>query len=266
MKPTKKDKVSTMLTKIERGIRLPMPPVSILGYHAVSFDNTIVDITPDIFQKQLQLLKNTCQFITLDDVIDYINGEKNFLKPAVALTFDDGYRDVLTTIAPILYKEKIPAAAFVMSNTLHTDRSELENSKILMTIEELKKLKQFGWTIGCHSATHANLTDRTVDLTKEILDAKATLEKELKTHISYFAYPKGFYNKSVVSFVKQAGFKAAFTFEAGYISSNTDTLKIPRTPVDHTHTMEQFGAFFTHWGVSYFLLKKQFQKRGFRYE
>lgn len=260
MKYINKNKLAVLFTRIEQGLRLPIPPVTILGYHAVSNDKTIVDINPHMFQKQLSFLKKNFKFITLDNVIDYINGEQTFTKPAVALTFDDGYSDVFTTIAPILAKDNIPAATFILSNPACANRQELENKKKLMSIKEIKHLRNLGWTIGCHSATHAKLVNKYIQLEKEITLSKKQLEKELNAPITYFAYPKGIYNQHVITKVKKAGFSAAFAFRNGFITHKTNSFTIPRSPVDRTHTIEQFEAFFTNWGKYYLSTKYELQK------
>jgi len=255
MKYINKNTLSTIFTHMEKNLSMPTPPVTILGYHSISDDKTIVDIHPYMFQRQLSFLKKNFQFISLDSVIKYINGEQTFSRPAVALTFDDGYSDVYKTVAPLLAKDNIPAGIFVLTNPTKANRSELENDKKLMSIKEIKHLQNLGWTIGCHGATHAKLTDKQINLEKEIILSKKQLEKELLASIKYFAYPKGIYNRQVIAKVKKAEFTAAFTFKTGFITHKTNLYTIPRSPVDWTHTMEQFKAFFTNWG-KYYLSKK----------
>lgn len=255
MKYIDKNSLSAIFTRIEKNLHMPPPPVTILGYHSISNDQTIVDIQPQIFKQQLSFLKKNFRFITLDNVVEYINGEQTFPSPAVALTFDDGYSDAYKTVAPLLTKNNIPASIFVITNPTKANRSELENDKKLLSINEIKHLKNLGWTIGCHSATHANLTNRHVDLKKEIIQSKKQLEKELASPVKYFAYPKGIYNRQVISKIKKAGFSAAFTFKTGFITRKTNPYTIPRSPVDWTHTLEQFEAFFTNWGKFYLSIK-----------
>lgn len=257
MSMVNKNAITRVLNQAERRLPIPVLPVTVLGYHAVSNDQTIVDITKNNFERQIAFLKKHFQFITLDHVTAYIQGKQSFSKPAVALTFDDGYQDVYKTIAPLLIKNKIPATFFVMSDLAHSNRKELANKKQLMTFKELKELQRQGFTIGCHSATHANLSITTTDLQKEIRLSKKNLEKLFGTRIPYFAYPKGIYNAQVIAEVKRSEFNAAFAFEAGFIKRNTNLYIIPRMPVDWTHTQEQFEAFFTHWGVAYYLAKKR---------
>lgn len=259
-----KNALSTLFTRAEQMIDLQLPPVTILGYHAVSHEKTIVDVEPEMLQKQLSILKDLCQFVTLDQVVLYIQGKKTFTKPAVALTFDDGYKDIFTTVMPILAKEKIVATAFVLSNPESANRKELENNKPFLTTKELQILHTMGWAIGCHSATHANFADIQLNRQKEIVDAKEQLENDLGLSVRYFAYPKGIYSPHIVETVKSAGFAAAFAFESGFISQKTNLFTIPRMAVDWTHSEEQFRAFFTHWGIWY-LQTKQRVERSFRF-
>src|SRR5256885_10483824 len=176
-----KNTLSDLMNGIEHSVKLPPPQVSILGYHAISPENTIVDIKIEMFMKQLAFRKKHCQLIPLDQVISFIQGKETFTKPAVALTFDDGYLDIMTTVSPILVKEKIPATLFVMSDLAHVNRLELANEKKLLSIKDIKYLQKLGFTIGCHTATHANLASKDADLEREILLSKKRLEKSFNT-------------------------------------------------------------------------------------
>lgn len=254
-----KDYVSVMLTRFEQKL-LPRPQITILGYHGVSNDKTIVDIEKNIFEKQLSFLEKSFTFVTLTDVLSFICGQKIFDKPAVALTFDDGYRDILTTVHPILRKKSIPATLFIMSDLEQISRKELANNKKLLSKNEILFLHKAGWEIGCHSATHANFADKRLDIQKEIIESKKTLEAFLHNTIRFFAYPKGLYTPRIAHKVQEAGFEAAFSFEAGIISQKSHLFSIPRTPVDATHTMEQYEAFFSHWGTFYLGSKQKWAR------
>ena len=255
-----KKTLSKALTKIENMAGAKPPRVTVLGYHSISNDETIVDVTPDDFRAQIDFLESKFQFITLDAVVAYINGEFKPEKPCVALTFDDGYADLLVNVAPMLAEHRIPATVFVLTQPESANRREIKNTKKLMSIDEVKKLQGKGWTIGCHSATHPNFA-KNVNFKAEIRDAKNKLERELDTEIRYFAYPKGAYNHEVIRAVKSAGFKAAFTTDFGSVSTKNDIYEIPRIGVDRTHSMAEFSAFFTNWANVYFIAKSYFKRR-----
>ena len=46
----------------------------------------------------------------------------------------------------------------MLSDTKHANDSEMKTKRPFLTTKEIQTLKKAGWEIGCHSATHANLT------------------------------------------------------------------------------------------------------------
>lgn len=255
-----KDHLTSLFNSLERSLHVNPPPLTVLAYHSISDDSTIVDIHPSEFKKQIDILRASCEFISPDDVIEYIQNEKKFSKPAVALTFDDGYKDLMTYVMPYLSQYSIPASVFVLSQPQNANRQELANKKPLMSIEDIQILKRNGWTIGCHSATHPNFADKNLNVQKEIIDSKKQLEQVLGFAVKYFVYPKGIYSNKIVQVVEKAGFSAAFAFEPGNISTHTNIFAIPRMPVDWTHSEKQYEAFFTRWGVGYLQMRHSFIK------
>ena len=55
------------------------------------------------------------EFISLSNLCDRLSDQRTSKRHAIALTFDDGYRDNLTIALPILRKHGIPATIFVPS-------------------------------------------------------------------------------------------------------------------------------------------------------
>jgi peptidoglycan/xylan/chitin deacetylase (PgdA/CDA1 family) len=82
--------------------------------------------------------------------------------------------------------------------------------------EDLRRLADEGVTLAPHSVTHP-LLPRVPDdeLSAEIGDSRADLERELGAVAPVFAYPSGAHDDRVVDAVGAAGFKVAFTTERG---------------------------------------------------
>lgn len=91
------------------------PPVIVLLYHRVATlarDPEQLAVTPEHFRAQLRHLKGLFPLVRFGD--DWSRAEK----PAVAITFDDGYADNLREALPILEEEKVPATFFVSTGTI----------------------------------------------------------------------------------------------------------------------------------------------------
>ncbi len=210
--------------------------ISILCYHSFSNSNDKFATSLYEFKKQLGIIKGYAKFVSIED----LEKSKRMLGLKVCLTIDDGYQDVYKII-PLVKKLKIPAALFVLSESAKANRKELDNNHKLLTIPEIKKLHKVGLTIGCHSATHADLSKlNEQDLSKEIIDSKKNLEKKLGFRINYFAYPKGIFNDRILKFVMKAGYKLAFTTGGGSVNLKTNPLLVPRAVVDKSKQLADF--------------------------
>lgn len=230
----------SMLT-VHNGNRFPI----VLNYHSVGEDNWQFSISPSDFEEQISMLHKTKRFVTLDSVVN-----NDTYADSVAITFDDGYKNLLTSAIPLLKKYHIPATIFVIGNPNNTARTELDNSLELLTYKDIINLHNDGFEIGYHSATHPSFAKASIEeLENEIMLGKAELENKLGFSVSYFAYPKGVYTDNIINIVKRAGFKAAFTVDAGVIRSNSNKFILGRICLDklfigHIFTLllSQFGA------------------------
>lgn len=84
--------------------------------------------------------------------------------------------------------------------------------------------------IGAHTLTHPDLrTLQEIEKRNEIRGSKEWLEDILGSEVSLFCYPKGFYDESTVSVVKEAGFKGARTTRLGVITKPHDPFRIDTT-------------------------------------
>jgi peptidoglycan/xylan/chitin deacetylase (PgdA/CDA1 family) len=62
------------------------------------------------------LIRNDCQFISIPEAVDIINKRFPIKKNYVCLTFDDGFRNQLTRVVPIIEKYKAPATFFIVTD------------------------------------------------------------------------------------------------------------------------------------------------------
>lgn len=106
--------------------------------------------------------------------------------------------------------------------------------------DELKKEVTLGnINIASHTIDHVRLGClSTSEIIYQINESKNRIEKELEIACNIFCYPNGDYNQLVVNFLKEAGYKAAFTTDVGLCRRNDEmmTLKRYSFPVGKSET------------------------------
>lgn len=103
-----------------------MPKLLVLVYHRilpeVTFNplNTIVSVRT--FMQQLDTLASKYPIVSLKDAIAQCRSSGKKADVQVVLTFDDGYWDSYEVAFPILQKKGLPAAFFIVTNYIDSDR------------------------------------------------------------------------------------------------------------------------------------------------
>ena len=96
------------------------PAPLILAYHRIArprVDPWRLSVSPERFRQQLRSIKASRLPMSMSEVAARI--EARDLPPtAVALTFDDGYRDNLLVAKPILVEEEVPATIFLSTGAI----------------------------------------------------------------------------------------------------------------------------------------------------
>ena len=72
------------------------PLVTVLCYHSIANTGWFHEVTSQEFKKQILYLKEGFDFISISELKAFISGKKLITKPSVAITFDDGYKNILT--------------------------------------------------------------------------------------------------------------------------------------------------------------------------
>jgi peptidoglycan/xylan/chitin deacetylase (PgdA/CDA1 family) len=99
---------------------------AILRYHSVTDDqaktlaylDSGLMVSDTAFRAQLAYLRRFYTTLPLDEMVDRVHRNRPLPRNAVAITFDDGYRDNYTLAYPLLRAEGIPATFFVTTGCL----------------------------------------------------------------------------------------------------------------------------------------------------
>jgi peptidoglycan/xylan/chitin deacetylase (PgdA/CDA1 family) len=76
-------------------------------------DPSIISATPEAFDEQIRVVARNYDPVSLEDVVSMLTGSGTLPRRAVLVTFDDGYRDVITHAWPILRRYGVPAVVFI---------------------------------------------------------------------------------------------------------------------------------------------------------
>jgi peptidoglycan/xylan/chitin deacetylase (PgdA/CDA1 family) len=170
---------------------------------------------------------------------------------AVAITFDDGYRDVLQEALPVLRGHGFASTVFVVPYAIagtssfiwyHTGRMPAVASWDELRAEEQAGLVHF----EPHTLTHPVLTTLPIEeARREIADSKSAVEHELARPARIFCYPGGYYSAREVELVRECGLRAAVTCEFGANHPPFAHNELRRTIVERSEPLWLFRARLT---------------------
>jgi len=183
------------------------------------------------------------------DQINYLTENQNNLALAVrpllgtddigvAITFDDGYRDNLEVVAPLLIDRGFPFHVFVNPTfIMSNDRKYLDESGL----RELAGLP--GVTIGAHGFSHKKLTECSpAELRIELSSSKNWIEDKIGQEITSMAYPHGAHNQEVRSAAQSVGFKFAASSRFGIATAKSDRFALERTDIWASDNKRAFAS------------------------
>jgi peptidoglycan/xylan/chitin deacetylase (PgdA/CDA1 family) len=191
-------------------------------------------VLPEDFEQQVKhLVDNGFVLLSVYDVQSALLSDGKLPEKAVALTFDDGYRDNFEHAYPILKKYRASATIFLVKNTVDDPRH--------LTWEMIRGMRKQQVRYGSHTVSHADLV--AVDqnqLDDELCESKRFLESGLGEPVTSLAYPAGRFDDRVVERVRVAGYLTAWDKGGGPVTPGDDPFRLPRVRVHGRTSMEDF--------------------------
>jgi peptidoglycan/xylan/chitin deacetylase (PgdA/CDA1 family) len=124
----------------------------IVCYHRVveNFDRSVMGAIPSMListrmlERQVDWLAKRFSIMSLDEIGAHLESGRPFVKPAAAITFDDGYSDGYHHAFPLLKRKGIPAAFFVVTGLVDTGRPQVFDRLYLL----LRLFHVYGMPLG----------------------------------------------------------------------------------------------------------------------
>lgn len=219
---------------IARAIGRPL----VLTYHGVSEVSHTADsgrllTSPRHLASQLTFLRRIgYRFMTAERLLD----RDLFLEPPAGIgvvTFDDGWRDGVTAVVPLLQRLGLRATFFLCPGWWGGQHPDVDGEPgRLLDEREAHQLFAAGMELGSHSMLHPDLRTLPDDaLRAELASSKSAIEDITGRPCRTFAYPYGLFDDRVERAVEDAGYELAFAWQPGPWRQ----FAVPRMPAPPRH-------------------------------
>jgi peptidoglycan/xylan/chitin deacetylase (PgdA/CDA1 family) len=203
---------------------------AILTYHSIDPSGSPISVAPEVFRAHVRwLASGAVRVVPLSGLRETPSEDD-----AVAITFDDGFRNVLDHAVPLLLDSGLPATVFVVSRHVGaTNAWGGVNDATVPTLpllgwDELGALADRGFEIGAHTRRYPRLAHVAGEaIEDEIAGSADDIEGRLGRRPESFAYPYGSVSDPVV-FAVRRGFRRACTTALRPLHSTDDDVLLPR--------------------------------------
>lgn len=217
------------------------PPL-ILCYHSVrslrrADDTYGLCVSPFRFHSQLSILRRCgYRFVTFSTIAR--QSLQHPLSGVVAVTFDDGFEDLVEMALPIMQRLGVVGTAFIPVGLLGRPHPDL-SSATLVDAPAVRRLHDHGFEIGSHGMFHRDFTAMLPSEAQDRLaDSKAHLEAITGAPVSSLSYPFGRNNARVRALAKEVGYNAACGADGRW----EDMFCLPRQPIGATGVVRAWSA------------------------
>jgi peptidoglycan/xylan/chitin deacetylase (PgdA/CDA1 family) len=216
-------------------------PIVVLFYHRIADDrkNPWTASTRS-FRRQIDWLSDRFDLISLEETQRRLAMGND--RPAVSITFDDGYADNCRVAIPLLLERRIPFTYFVTLENVRDGKpfqhdQDFGDPPAPNSIAELRAMADGGAEIGAHGYTHADMGKiaSETDLYREVVTPRAELEELIGHPVRYLAIPYGRReNLNLLAFemARDAGYWGVCSAYGGYNDPFDDAFHIQRIPTD----------------------------------
>jgi len=227
-----------------------MSALAILTYHSLDDSGSVLSTSPSAFTEQMRILwESNVRVVPLGMIGDAL-ARMNPAKPLVAITFDDGFRNVYECGFPVLRRFGFAATVFVVTDYCGKtndwpSQPHWVKRQPLLGWTEAREMSRAGIIFGSHTRTHSDL--RTLpprQIEEELVTSKRTIEDALGRSVNIFAYPYGAYDERVRKF-SQSLFSLGCSTRLDFVRPGSDPLILERLDMYYLRRPKIFRHLFS---------------------
>lgn len=222
--------------------------VPVLMYHRVGdahneWEGRYAIAPRDFAAHMRQLARKGYQAVTIDALVDWLEGGPPLPAGAILVTFDDGFRGVREHALPVMEHLGWPFTVFLVSDLIGREDLWTRDANPdgvtypLLDADEIRDMQQRGVSFHSHTRSHASLP--TLDdstLAEQLAGSRQALSHLLGHGVPYIAYPFGHVDARVEAATRAAGYRAAFSTQSGFNRRDVNRFRIRRIDVYGTDT------------------------------
>ncbi len=208
--------------------------IPILTYHSIDSSGSVISTDVKQFRRHMECLaENKIRVLSLLEAVSILKHRSTLPRNAVALTFDDGFRNFLSSALPILKSFQFPATVFLVTGRSGKDNQWLGQSSDVPRLElldwqEVREASRQGVDFGVHTITHPNLARLSrEELAREIIEPQRVISEQVGSRPRLFAYPYGIHTPAAEQIIRQT-YEAACSVEMGFASCESHPYRLPR--------------------------------------
>lgn len=233
--------------------------VRIVCYHGVTGraarahdDPAGLQVRRDRFEAHLEYLQRRHHVMALHEYVEARRRGRSLPPYSIVLTFDDGYKNVLTVAAPALRQMAMPATFFLVTEWVDNAGGgavaplgwNADHDKSFLSWEEAAVLSaSSAFDVGSHTRSHAILPELSREEAEEEMAASLlAVRNRLGADEVFLAYPKGRYADWIVDLAHEVGYGCALTTDGGLNARSTDLFRLRRTLVGDDDDVAAFAV------------------------
>lgn len=178
----------------------PSKGIHLLNGHILGKEE---NLDASFFDDQLKTISRKSTIVPFAEAVELLNSKKTVNHSLVAFSYDDGFAECYSHIAPVLEKFNGYAAFFVCPNFIDGDEKYVSTFlkdnvhqplyKAPMNWTQVRELHNKGHVIGAHTMDHIRVSELigNDELHYQIGACKGIIEKYIKANCNNFAFTYG---------------------------------------------------------------------------